>query len=503
MDSVTHAEASFSRFREETPSGYIVRRRFAFTVPLVLVTFLSGGLIFGTAPFQEAIVQHFDYTTSDAQAVVGRGLQVFVFGSAILAPLIDFVGPRRCALAGLLLESLSLLVISLIRHISSGLLSVALGSMGVGGNLLLYASAHFPLLFKSHDEAIHSYDGLLQGLISGAYMVTGFAFILLQYIDFETFFRVYTVMAAVGACLAGLTYPDTPYSSMHEAPQWCQPCEWLAKGEVVPSGRDVLGSILNLRTWLFFLSFGLTATCANWGLTIFIGVVSGTSAESAALVSWMPLIANSTFIFSPIFGYWIDSKGFTGPIVSLGLWTVIFALSIGFLPLRGQWFTLLALNILQSQIYSLQFMYLNKCYPGTVFGVLMSLSCITQSAVGPLALLWQDTERRCGAAVFSSVAAVVCALWAFEQWRQARHDQRQLLSETTEASTTVMSDNNSEVDASSASLFSPRREPGSMPCAEVIPASSSSWSCSRSQSSSSRINSHPPEQGANTAASVV
>jgi len=81
---------------------------------------------------------------------------------------------------------------------------------------------------------------------------------------------------------------------------------------------------------------------------------------------------------------------------------------------------LLALNILQSQIYSIQLLYLQKTYAGNVFGFLMSLSCFVQSAIMPTSRLWNDSQRRSGAVFFACSGVLFCGVWALEQVRQVR-----------------------------------------------------------------------------------
>mmetsp|Transcript_102040 Transcript_102040/g.329146 ORF Transcript_102040/g.329146 Transcript_102040/m.329146 type:complete len:265 (-) Transcript_102040:327-1121(-) len=264
---------------------------------------------------------------------------------------------------------------------------MSLGCVGVGGNLLTVGSMHFPLLYKSNDASIVSRDGMLASIMSAAIQASGFVFVILPMFDFEGFFVFYAVLAAAGACITCACYPDVGYESNHQTPRWLQRCICSSNDEVLARAGSLLQHLKAMRTWLFLASFGLTATCSNWGLAIFFGVVAGPTQQNIKLVSWMPILANSTFIFMPCLGALIDAKGFDLPILSLGVWTAAFAMSMGFLPLIDQWLTVLALNMLQTHAFSLQFVYLNKTYPGSTFGGLMSLSCWAQSVINPISLL--------------------------------------------------------------------------------------------------------------------
>merc|ERR1712113_418814 len=108
---------------------------------------------------------------------------------------------------------------------------------------------------------------------------------------------------------------------------------------------------------------------------------------------------------APCIGALIDARGFTLPVLSLGFWSVVFALLIWQLTLRWQWLTLLSLNVLLAHVYGIQYAYIAQTYSISQFGLLMSLSCLVQSVVNPLSSALVDrihpSDVKVGSLVFA------------------------------------------------------------------------------------------------------
>lgn len=165
-------------------------------VALLLSASMSGGLIFGSSPFEEALLRDCGYGIEDATAVWGRGFQVFVVGTAISSPFLDYMGPRWFASLGLCVECFG-------HHILAGTASYSrergrkfvpfgYGMVGIGGNMLMLASVQFSQLFDN--------SCTVAAILSGAYQFAGFIFTILAApsVDFRAFFEVYQFITLAG-----------------------------------------------------------------------------------------------------------------------------------------------------------------------------------------------------------------------------------------------------------------------------------------------------------------
>lgn len=189
---------------------------FLLILAFVLIASMSGGLIFGSAPFQAALVKQ-GYSVEDAKTIWGCGFEIFVVGTAVSSPLLDYVGPRWFGTLGLAVECVGHHLLARIGSYQQGrqFLAVGFGMIGMGGNMLMLASIQFSALFVN--------SSTIAAMMSGAYQFAGFIFIILNepFIKFDVFFVVYEVITAFGMCLVFVCYPNQPYTSPHTAR-----CSW-------------------------------------------------------------------------------------------------------------------------------------------------------------------------------------------------------------------------------------------------------------------------------------
>ena len=374
-----------------------------------LIALMSGGLIFGCAPFQDAL-QKYGYSMEDAKTIWGQAFEFFVFGSALTSPFLDCIGPRYFATLGLMIEAIGHHLLAQIAsyHLEEGvmILSVACGMIGIGGNMLMLASIQFSNLFKN--------PCTVAAMMSGAYQFAGFIFTLLKFIHFDAFFQAYELITAVGMCLTFVCYPNEPYTSV-QTPTCSWPKMLCIKRQprVLAACKNCLVPLQLTRTWLFLSAFSLGATCGAWCSGTFLQEVTlkatiGDQHAVQTFIIWMPLVSNATFLFSPCIGMLIDSYGFI-PAVQI-LWSTVVSsvLSLWLLPMSYQWWTLLSLNWLQTVTYSLQFTYIAQRYPSDQFGVVMAFSTVAQSAVNLLGLYLLTRPPKLAALVFILPTCIIC-----------------------------------------------------------------------------------------------
>ncbi|CAK8995588.1 unnamed protein product [Durusdinium trenchii] len=396
-------------------------------VALLLSASMSGGLIFGSSPFEEALLRDCGYGIEDATAVWGRGFQVFVVGTAISSPFLDYMGPRWFASLGLCVECFG-------HHILAGTASYSrergrkfvpfgYGMVGIGGNMLMLASVQFSQLFDN--------SCTVAAILSGAYQFAGFIFTILAApsVDFRAFFEVYQFITLAGLCLTLLCYPDEPYG-----PQRLGRCTWpslpkCCKDSSARTGRAIglqcCSHLGKLRTWLFLLSFAWGATSGGWCTGAFLGEVSKKAEAEAQspvatkpLVAWMPFLSNATFFFTPGIGALIDSWGFVPAIHLLCVAVLASVLSLVLLPLAWQWLTLLSLNWLQAVTYTLQFTYIARKYAPDQFGTVMALSTLVQSAVNLVGLYLLTSRPLVAATILIFPCICLCQLWHWKERRE-------------------------------------------------------------------------------------
>ncbi len=381
-----------------------------------LIALMSGGLIFGCAPFQDAL-QKYGYSMEDAKTIWGQAFEIFVFGSALTSPFLDCIGPRYFATLGLILEAIGHHLLAQIAsyHLEQGvmILAVACGMIGIGGNMLMLASIQFSNLFKK--------PCTVAAMMSGAYQFAGFIFSLLKFIPFDAFFQAYELITAVGMCLTFVCYPNEPYTSV-QTPTCSWPKMLCIRQPRAAACTNCLVPLQLTRTWLFLFAFSLGSTCGAWCSGTFLQEVTLKAAKGeqeavGTFIIWMPLVSNATFLFSPCIGMLIDSHGFI-PAVQI-LWSTVVSsvLSLWLLPMSCQWWTLLSLNWLQTVTYSLQFTYIAQRYPSDQFGVVMAFSTIAQTVVNLLGLYLLTQPPKLAALVFILPTCIICQVWGVQKFR--------------------------------------------------------------------------------------
>jgi len=178
--------------------------------------------------------------------------------------------------------------------------------------------------------------------------------------------------------------------------------------------RLFLRELSKVRTWLFWGGYSWSAATVTWGLTVFTQAAK----SDEALITWMPFIANSTFVFGPFVGAFVDARGFSIPVAVVGISIASLALMLMFAPIPAQWVTLVLLNLLQTLVFAcLHYGYVINVFPPELFGPMITISKLGQSLCMLMTTLIDESNLLAGSLVFAVPSCVLCMCWAVGQAR--------------------------------------------------------------------------------------
>ncbi|TYZ60321.1 hypothetical protein PybrP1_012274 [[Pythium] brassicae (nom. inval.)] len=382
-------------------SSWRVRREVVIGVVSLLITFTSAGLILGFGPLYSLLIAEGQWSELcdpnepqdgptcarqevHLQYVFSAPFQCLSIANAAFGLLVDIVGPRACVTFGLLISFLGHLLIAYgTSTVGMGYSIIAGASMlAIGGYGLYLCSFQFVQLFKR--------QGFLSAAISGLFNASGYVFMLLHIHgvtrkSFFTFYAVLTLVACVGCFvlfpLRSLTQPSAHYT--------LSGFSLRMPGIVKPHNVwPVLKPQLKRPDlWFFALYFGWISTfLAFSGGAIPDVIFQNAGSDTAAALNYIdyvhPLVSNSSFLFTPFMGMFIDRFGFR---LSFAVTSVLILLFLGFLninSLQAQIVTFLWYSLAQGFFYSLQFAYVIVCFPVEVYGSMQCFIALFSLSMG-------------------------------------------------------------------------------------------------------------------------
>lgn len=382
-------------------STWRVRREVVIAVVSVLITFTSAGLILGFGPLYSLLIQEGQWSELcdpnepqdgptcarqevHLQYVFSAPFQCLSIANAAFGLLIDIIGPRACATFGLLISFVGHLLIAYgTSTVGMGYSIIAGASMlAIGGYGLYLCSFQFVQLFKR--------QGFLSAAISGLFNASGYVFMLLHIHGvtrkgFFTFYAVLTLVACV-VCfvffpLRSLTQPSTHFTLSGFSTR----LPGITKPQNV---WPVLKPQLKRPDlWFFAIYFGWVSTWfAFSGGAIPDVIFQNAGDDTAAALNYIdyvhPLVSNSSFLFTPFMGMFIDRFGFR---LSFAVTSILVLLFIGFLninSLQAQIVTFIWYSLAQGFFYSLQFAYVIVCFPVEVYGSMQCFIALFSLSMG-------------------------------------------------------------------------------------------------------------------------
>ena len=331
----------------------------AFVTVCVLAATLSGGLILGeismvnvvalqtqflisqcqssshtsegVGPFESKLVQEGYFASRCKDGVVGctaqydaiapifdGGFQMMTWCTCIFGILLERIGPRFVACAGLLLAMVGFSILAFATdEVGVTCLMVAYGLVGGGCNGLYISSFHFAFLFQN--------IGLACAILAGLFNLAGLMFMVLDIpaITLNTFFFGYLVYTGCCMLVVMLLYPDKKYRVGDDLTFQFPTCAHVELTvtytcETKSEGRCTMFRGLGRRYWWFVAAFSWSAlTNQVMGgfmddLAVSRGHSSGRSpgALNAFENYSFPIIGNCTFIFTSFVGMIVDRYGF-------------------------------------------------------------------------------------------------------------------------------------------------------------------------------------------------
>lgn len=146
----------------------------AYAVVLFVACTSSGGTILGVGAFSAKVTAAGLLSAQDTDIVFNVGFQLLTWVSLVWSLLHDTIGPRACAVSGLLVTACGHFTIALAATAgttSALVYAVGYGLIGGGGNGAYLCSFHFASLFPRT-------QGTRCALLGGAFNVAGFVMLL-------------------------------------------------------------------------------------------------------------------------------------------------------------------------------------------------------------------------------------------------------------------------------------------------------------------------------------
>ena len=378
--------------------AYPANANVAYAIVLFVACTSSGGTILGVGAFSAKVTAAGLLSAHDAEGVFNVGFQLLTWISLVWSLLHDTIGPRACAVCGLLVAACGHFTIALAATAGTTnplVYAIGYGLIGGGGNGAYLCSFHFASLFPRT-------QGTRCALLGGAFNVAGFVLMLLNIpqVSLPTFFFTLGGYAIALTLVCLVIFPDEAYVVGDSAALTC-PAIFRCRGDSQPAVattdrcrataccratadalRLALPSLRLPRYWGFCLTFSWAALCQQWSSGAIGAGVIFPDAEASYLEWAVPTLTNATFLLTPLVGALIDRRGFRLPGLLLIATT---ELVIGCLWLRGagsQWLSLMLICALAALAYSIQFAYLTMAFPPAAYPGLLTVTLAVQGAFG-------------------------------------------------------------------------------------------------------------------------
>ncbi|KAF1313797.1 hypothetical protein FI667_g7850, partial [Globisporangium splendens] len=382
-------------------SNWRVHRHVIIAITSVLITFMSAGLILGFGPLYSMLVAEGQWSELcdpneppegptcapqevHLQYIFSASFQCLSIANAAFGLLLDIVGPRFCATFGLLISFLGHLLIAYGDSETGMGYSIIAGAamLAIGGYGLYICSFQFVKLYKR--------QGFLSSAISGLFNASGYVFMMLKIHGvtrrgFYTGYAIFTLVALV-VCfvvfpLRSLTDANTHYTLSGFS---CRLPRFSKPQNVWPQLKEQLK---RPDLWFFGVYFGWISTwfgfCGGAIPNIIFQLAGDDTAMALDYIDYvLPMTSNTSFLFTPFVGLFIDKYGFRVGFAATSAFVLLF---IGFLninSLKVQVLTFLWYALAQGFFYALQFSYIIVCFPAELYGSMQCFLALWSLSMG-------------------------------------------------------------------------------------------------------------------------
>ena len=407
----------------------VASREFVYFASLFIVCSSSGGVILGVGAFADATTQREELLSAhEVEIVFNVAFQMLTFFSILWSLLQVPLGPRFCAVAGLILAALgNFLIASAASSPGEGALfrmALGYGLLGGGGNGPFIGSFQFAQLFENR-------RGALCALLSAGFNLSGYVLLNLNRpeVGVGSFFVAHGIFCLLLTLLCVLVYPPQPYMHVADrpvptpvllAPMGSIGCRSRTaaptrhrgarasdgasgdesdEGAMEPLGlvaavsasfrasvRGCLPALSEGKFWGFVCSFSWGALVVQWANgAIGAGLIFPNPLGGSTYLKWgHPMVTNATFLFSPFIGKWIDKTGFrpAGSMLAGLIPILVICMWVGGGSAFAEWITLVLLCVLAALVYSMQFAYLMMAFAPAAYSGLLTVTLLVQGLLG-------------------------------------------------------------------------------------------------------------------------
>lgn len=347
-----------------------------FVVVVVCVSLCTGGFLNGIGVISSSLVDEGYITKGDIGSIYTGAFQMLTWGSLLAVHLQRRIGARATAVLGCLLVIAGSMILSLLPNPSGpGLILMALGLIGWGGNHVFLTAFTFSSLFEK--------SAIPDGIISGLWPFAGLVSLCLNFVSVVPFFRIWAACTFAVLVVVLVVWPDKDYAAGDLA---CISVPTLKHWTNPLSIKEYLACIRQLATWrylLYVVSFAISALVGEYvGGNLVLchpkEVVGG------SFSSWdYPIVANLVFPSGWVSGWMITRWGFG--VVAL-LQAVIaqgtLACMLASQSVSAAWANLFLYNFLTGVTYTIQFAFLHEALASEAYTVGLLVCLVVQGLVG-------------------------------------------------------------------------------------------------------------------------
>jgi 5'-nucleotidase len=415
-----------------------------FAIGLVTTALQGGGLIFGFTAFQQAILdkEGSGFKLADVGLIFMIGHNITVFASAIAGFLCDIYGPRLCAVTGFLIEAVGHgLMLTVGHNIDTPyykmVIYIGYGLIGLGGCQVLLAALKFCGAFQN--------QGLISSMMTVAFQAGGFVFMLLPYVNWDTFFQAYAASCVASAFVIAIIYPDTELVA--DTADGTQVLSEVANLAGAVQERTLKQLLKRNGTIWFLLTFTIVGSAYTYGFSAFPLSLQNQdecvwherlqqfenckhqSVQDGYNNLWMPFIGNLNLPAALAMGWLIDNRGFAPAAFVMVSSVQLLIVAIMFCPLQAAAAVVIIYNIANTAVFAVQNAYICMV-GGKHIGSLFAVSN-AMIGVGNFAADWMitnpfgdgDSEIKTsllGSGIIWLVVCTPCYWWTYVEYRRRK-----------------------------------------------------------------------------------
>mmetsp|Transcript_45536 Transcript_45536/g.120846 ORF Transcript_45536/g.120846 Transcript_45536/m.120846 type:complete len:429 (-) Transcript_45536:85-1371(-) len=347
-----------------------------FVVVVVCVSLCTGGFLNGIGVISSKLVDETYIKKGDVGSIYTGAFQMLTWGSLLAVHLQRRIGARATAVMGCFLVIAGSTILSLPpKALGPGMITMALGLIGWGGNHVFLTAFTFSSLFEK--------SAIPDGIIAGLWPFAGVVSLCLNFVSVVPFFRAWAVCTLVILVVVLVAWPDTDYAAGDLA---CISVPTLKHWTNPLSIAEYLACIGQLATWrylLYVVSFAISALVGEY-VGGNLGACHPKEVVGRTFMNWdYPIVANLVFPSGWACGWMITRCGFgvaslLQALIAQGTLVCMLASQ----SVSAAWANLFLYNLLTGVTYTMQFAFLHEALASEAYTVGLLVCLIVQGLVG-------------------------------------------------------------------------------------------------------------------------